>query len=184
MPGKRKLYWDSCIFLAWLQNEACEPGVMEGIEEAVRQVHDNEAVLFTSIVTQSEVLEGTLSKEAQEKFDNLFKRKNVVWVNHDTRVGKLSHDIRNYYNERDIKIEVPDSVHLASAILYEADELQTLDGSGKRKRKSDLLSLNGKVAGKYKLTIKQPYAKQMSLLAQIPREEKKAKKENEKNKTN
>lgn len=171
MKGRLKVYWDACIFLAWLKNEPCEPGVMEGIEATVQQVHDNEAILFTSIMTQTEVLDSTLPKEAQTKFGNLFKRRNVTWVNHDPPVGKLSHDIRDYYNRKGIKLTSADTVHLASAILYEADEFHTLDGSGKRKRKTDLLTLNGNVAG-HKLLIKEPKLSQLSLLAQISKEEK------------
>lgn len=92
---KEIIYWDACIFLAWLKDETCEPSVMEGIEDTVKRVHDNEVVLITSIMTQTEVLESMMSKEAQTKFENVFKRRNVVWINHDTRIGKLSHDIRD-----------------------------------------------------------------------------------------
>lgn len=171
MKGKKKIYWDACIFLAWLQNEPCKPGVMEGIEETVRQVHNNEVILFTSIMTQTEVLESKMSKAAGTKFENLFKRRNVLWVNHDPRVGRLSHDIRDYYAQRGINISQADSVHLASAILYEADEVHTLDGSGKRKRHADLLPLNGNVAG-HKLKIMEPYVVQLSLAALLSSEEK------------
>ena len=161
MKGKEKIYWDACIFLAWLQDEPGDPGVMEGIEEAVRQVQNNEAILITSIMTQTEVLESKMPKEAQLKFENLFKRRNVLWINHDTRVGKLSHDIRDHYDQQSIKISSADSVHLASAILYEASVFYTLDGSGKKKR-GYLLPLDGNVAG-HKLAIKKPYKSQLSL---------------------
>jgi hypothetical protein len=155
------IYWDACIFLAWLKDEPCEAGVMEGIEETVKRVHDNEVVLITSIMTQTEVLESKMPKDAQTKFDNVFKRRNVVWINHDTRVGKLSHDIRDYYAQRAISLSSPDSVHLASAILYQADVFHTLDGSGKKKR-GHLLPLDGNVAG-HKLKIAKPYKSQLSL---------------------
>jgi hypothetical protein len=159
--GKEKIYWDACIFLAWLKDESGDPGVMEGIEDTGQQVNNNKAVLMTSIITQSEVLASKMPKTAQTKFDNLFKRRNVQWINHDTRVGKLSHDIRDYYAQRSINLSTPDSVHLASAILYEADVFYTLDGSGKKKR-GCLLPLDGKVAG-HKLRIKKPYKSQLSL---------------------
>lgn len=98
---------------------------------------------------------------AQTKFENVFKRRNVVWINHDTRIGKLSHDIRDYYAKRNIKLTSPDSVHLASAVLYQADLFYTLDGSGKKKR-GHLLPLDGNVAG-HKLKIAKPYKSQLSL---------------------
>ncbi|HEV7747578.1 MAG TPA: PIN domain-containing protein [Pyrinomonadaceae bacterium] len=177
--GREIIYWDACIFLAWLQNEPCEPGVMEGIEETVRQVNDNEAVLVTSVMTQTEVLESKMSRDAQTKFENLFKRRNVVWINHDTRIGKLSHDIRDYYDQRSVKLSSPDSIHLASAILYDVSVLYTLDGSGKKKR-GYLLPLNGNVAG-HPLKIAKPYKSQLSLRL-VPEEPKQKGKQDEKTK--
>jgi len=156
-----RFHWDACIFLAWLADESCEPGVMEGIEDTVRRVNDNEVVLVTSVMTQTEVLESRMTPDAQVKFENVFKRRNVIWINHDTRVGKLSHDIRSYYDQRGIKISSPDSVHLASALIYDVDVLYTLDGSGKKKR-GHLLPLDGNVAGR-KLKIAKPYKSQLSL---------------------
>ena len=46
-------------------------------------------------------------------------------------------------------METPDSIHLASAILYEAEVFYTFDGEGKKKRptRAKLLSLSGDVAG-------------------------------------
>ena len=49
-----------------------------------------------------------------------------------------------------------DCQHLATAILYEADEFHTLDGSGKRKKGTILQTITGKVANKYPLHILVP----------------------------
>jgi hypothetical protein len=178
---KEIIYWDACIFLIWLKDEPCESGLMEGIEDTVKRVNDNEVVLITSIMTQTEVLESKMSKDAQTTFENIFKRRNVLWINHDTRIGKLSHDIRDFYDQRGTKLSSPDCIHLASAILYEADVLYTLDGSGKKKR-GYLLPLDGNVAG-HKLKIAKPFKSQLSLRlvpAELKQKEKAA---NEKSKT-
>lgn len=168
--GKRKIYWDSSVFLAWLQNEDWGPEIAEGIEEVVRDVHSNKIVLFTSIMTSTEVLESKMPAEAQKKFKDIFNRKNVSRIDVTPRVGDKSHFIRNYYSQRGIDISSPDAIHLATAIVYEADELQTLDGAGKRKRKNDLIPLSGSVAG-HKLTIRAPESssKQPNLFAKMPR---------------
>lgn len=179
--GRTIIYWDACIFLAWLKDEPNDPGVMEGIEESVRQVHHNEAVLITSVMTQTEVLESKMPREAQLQFENLFKRRNVVWINHDTRVGKLSHEIRDYYSQRSVNLSSADCVHLASAILYKADVFYTLDGSGKKKRGTLLpLALTASVAG-YKLNISKPYKSQLSLKL-VPQEPKPKERIDEKSK--
>lgn len=167
--GKRKIYWDSSVFLAWLQNEDWGPEIAEGIEEIVRDVHSNKIVLFTSIMTRTEVLESKMPMEAQKKFKDIFNRKNVSTIDVTPRVGDKSHFIRNYYIQRGVDISSPDSIHLATAIVYEADEFQTLDGAGKRKRKNDLIPLNGNVAG-HKLAIRVPESssKQPNLFPKIP----------------
>jgi hypothetical protein len=102
-----------------------------------------------------------MPKAAKDQFNNLFKRRNVEWINHDERVSQLSHDIRDHYDQQGVKLSSADSVHLASAIIYDADVFYTLDGSGKKK-KGKLLPLNGNVAG-HRLRIEKPYQKQLSL---------------------
>lgn len=164
--GKKIIDWDSCIFLAWLQEEKHEVGVMEGIEEVVRKVHNNEVILITSQITNIEVLESRLSLEAQQKWKDVFNRRNCQMVDITPRISEKSHFIRNYYDQRGIKLSTQDSIQLATAIIYKAVEFHTLDGSGK-KRNGDILPLNGNVAG-HNLKICVPYAEQGNLLTGIP----------------
>lgn len=167
MPPISKIYWDACIFLAWLHEETVHgPGVLEGIEQTAKEVQNGQVVLFTSVLTKTEVLEYRLSKKAQEIFTNVFKRSNVSMVAQDVRVADLSHHIRNHYAQQTPKkmLSSTDCVHLATAILYKADVFYTLDGGGKRPRSGDLLPLDGNVA-EHALAIKKPHAVQGSLLA-------------------
>src|SRR6266568_1892300 len=133
MPGKRKYYWDSCSFIAWLTNEKRAPGDIEGLEDVVKQVEHGKADLFTSEITKSEVLEGRMTPEQRDRFNKLFQRRNVVSVDVSGRVLALSKEIREW----NPKISLPDAIHLATAILYGADEFHTTDGGGKRKRAGD-----------------------------------------------
>jgi hypothetical protein len=169
--GKKKYYWDACIFIAWLMEDEHQPGaVMDGIERIVAEVERNEAILITSFLTKSEVLECKLTPRAKELFNKIFQRRNVQIAQGDRRVGDLAAEIRNRYERQGTSISVPDTIHLASAIVYGADEFHTLDGAGKRKRKSDLLSLDGNVAG-HNLRICVPEAGQMNLLrAALPKQ--------------
>jgi predicted nucleic acid-binding protein len=159
MPGKPKYYWDSCAIIAWLMGEKHAAGELEGFEEIVKQVENGKAVLFTSALTKSEVLEGRMTPEQKETFSELFQRKNLVLVEITDRVLTLSKEIREW----NPKISTPDAIHLATAILYEADEFHTTDGGGKRKRPGDLLPLDGNVAG-HNLKICTPRSDQYNLL--------------------
>jgi predicted nucleic acid-binding protein len=167
--GKRVYYWDTTLFIAWLTNEEREPEVMEGIAEVARQVDANEAILITSVITQTEIFEGNLGDDTKAKLENLFKRKNVIRINVDLPIAELARQIREYYDARSVKIRTPDSIHLATAILYKADEMHTTDGAGRRRRPADLISLSGNIMGRYPLKILIPKSSQVGLFpGQIP----------------
>lgn len=146
------------MLLAWLIGEQHEPEVMEGIAQTARDIHDGKAVLITSVLTFTEIYESKLSEEAKRKLEDLFKRRLVVPIETNMRIARLAQEIREYYANRGHKMGSPDSIHLATAILNNADEFHTTDGSGKRKRPTDLLRLSGNVAGKYTLPILLPRA--------------------------
>ena len=87
------------------------------------------------------------------------RRKNVMEIAADARITDRSSAIREHYRDATPKrsISTLDGIHLATAILYKADEFQTMDGleqGGKKLTK--LLALSGNVAG-YNLPIVQPY---------------------------
>ena len=163
MPAKkRKIYWDACVFLAWLYDEQNDVSVIEGMEEIVKQVDANEITLITSVVTRTEILEGRMNPDVKKKFDSLFNRRNVVMINLDHRISDLSHEIRDHHDKQGNKLSTNDCHHLATAIIHGADEFQTLDGSGKKK-KGHLIPLSGNVAGKYTLKICAPNTPQAGL---------------------
>jgi predicted nucleic acid-binding protein len=165
--GKKTIYWDTASFIAWLDGGKGHPkDVVAGFDEVALEVTHNRANLCTSVLTQTEVLQGRLTIEQATKFDNLFKRRSVISITVDTRIAKRASEIRNYYSQKGVRISTPDSIHLASAIIYEVDEFHTLDGDGQRQRPNDLLRLNGDVAG-YPLHIRVPVAVQPSLLAGV-----------------
>jgi predicted nucleic acid-binding protein len=172
--GKKVIYWDTSVFFAWLKDEPWEAEIVDGIEATVRQVHSNQVILITSVVTDTEVLRSRMLPAALAKWEAVFKRRNVKMIAHDLRVGRKSSQIRDCFFQEGIKVATPDSIHLATAILYEADELQTLDGAGPTKKASDMIRLNGHACvDGLKIVTPATTNKQMSLLSGIPPEEKK-----------
>lgn len=146
MNGKQILYWDTCIFIAWLKDEPRHSDEKQGIRELVELIHTDRAILLTSLITRIEVLDCTLSNSAQENFNKLFQRKNFQEKVVNQRIALLAHDIRNFYQKVEknaVNIKVPDAIHLATAIHYRADKFYTFDG----KKRGGLLRLNGNVAG-------------------------------------
>jgi len=153
----RAFYWDACIFFHWLKDPVKDQAVIDGIEDIVAMSERGHATIFTSIITRIEVLRGKLTDDAADRFARISYR-DVVWINVDPRVAQLAHDIRNHYHKPEAKdMWTPDAIHLATAIIFEADEMNTLDGSSAKKRPHDLLPLNGNVmSGRFKLLIRKP----------------------------
>ena len=99
-------------------------------------------------------------------FKSMMNRVNRVSV--DLKVASLAHDIRDHYGKLGGKnLATPDSIHLASAILYRSDEFHTFDSGGSSKSLG-LLPLSGDVAG-HKLLICKPEAKRPQLDLRKPK---------------
>ena len=165
MPLIRTIYWDSCIFIAWLKDEKRQPGEMDGIYECAEEVEAGHIRIITSVLTRTEVFEADLSQEIKNKYSQFLNRRNVQLLDQDLRVSDLAREIREYYQKQSQIDGLPgfpvaDAVHLATAIHYRVDAFWTFDNGGHKAR--SLLSLNGNVAG-YSLVITKPVATQMRL---------------------
>lgn len=168
--GKKHLYWDACIFLAWLNGEddVHGPSVMEGIREIAADVDADRCVLFTSVMTKTEVFHKLKTQWAKDEYTHFCQRPNVAIVAQDERISDKSSAIREHYARKGITLDAGDCVHLATAILYKADVFYTLDGSGQPPKPNSLLKLDGDVAG-YPLAIKKPLAVQGTLWSGVPK---------------
>ncbi len=155
--GKKVVYWDTPVWLAWLLGERQWPEtVLAGIEDVVLNLESGKLKLLTSSITRSEVLQGRLTTEQKNLWTSIMRRSDVSAIAADDRVNDRSAAIREYHQSRGVKILTPDAIHLATAVLYKADEFQTMDGLDKSGKPKRLLALNGDVGG-YPLFITHPY---------------------------
>ena len=166
MAGNDILYWDSCVFIAWLTNEDRPTGELDGIRDIVERAKGREVSIITSALTYVEVTETKVGAGVMNMFDDLFKRRNMSRPAVDMRVAKLARDLRDYYLSRTQEysgktLSVPDAVHLATSILYRANAFHTFDRKN-RHGTLGLLPLSGNVAG-HGLVISKPEIKQISL---------------------
>lgn len=171
MPTGRDhiVYWDTCIFLAWMNDERRPAGDMEGVSKVAELVERGEVVLITSTLTRAEILLSKTSAESMKKYDLLLRRSNVVPHNVDLPIAKLTSGLMDFYLDSDFELLTPDAIHLATAIHYNAHEFHTFDGCDpKRKprrpkyKRCGLLSLDKNVAGRA-LRILRPSADQYDL---------------------
>jgi len=165
MPPISTIYWDSCIFIAWLKNEQRAPGEMDGVYECVSNVQSGRARLITSVLTRTEVFEANLEQHVRDQYSLLLNRRNCQILDNDLRVSNLAREIREYYQNQSKldglpDLATPDAIHLATAIHYNANAFWTFDDGGRGGR--SLLSLNGNVAG-HPLVVCKPVATQLWL---------------------
>lgn len=162
----RKIYWDACIYLAWLKGEETEHGkvCIDAIRDVAHENFERKAVIVTSTITFIEVLSSHLTQDQERLFRKSFRTTDHVARDVDPPVAMRARDFRqNCINhESGKKLATPDAIHIATASIYEA-EFWTFDAGHKDKKHIGLLDLNGdeRVA---KLKICKPYSHQIKLL--------------------
>lgn len=174
----RAIYWDTCIFLAWLKNEGNSPEEVGGMREHRELFMSRQIRLATSVLTITEILQSSLPDTAREKLLALEGRTNFRYVQASTGVARLAHEIRDYYYRLDdlnATVSTADAFHLASAIVTPGcSELYTLDGRNGHKTDKQgnrtLIPLSGKIAGKHDLKIATPSTGDLSLLDSLGHE--------------
>ncbi len=170
MSGNNPIfYWDTCLFLAWLKNETSrQPGEMDAIASMIERFHKRQISLITSVITITEMTSIKIPAGTEGQLEDVMQRSNFTRLAVDIRVAKLARDIRNWYLAREEyagrTVSWPDSLHLASAILYRAKEFHTFDGKDSAKNNSlGLLKLSGNVGGHPLIVTKPPVPVQAHL---------------------
>lgn len=167
MPiGKPQFYWDTAPLIAWITDEKrTDPAEMAGLAEVVDMVDRGKAVLMISVLWRAEIFDSSLSAAQKKRLEAVFDGRRIIELAIDSRVMKLTSEIRSFHStskKKDVmkNIKVPDAIHLASAILYEATEFHTFDGARSGANKGGLLTLDGNVGG-HRLRICTPKAEQL-----------------------
>jgi predicted nucleic acid-binding protein len=167
MSGKQQIiYWDTSVLLAWIKDEPRPNHEMDGVNDIADKIHKNNIILLTSVITDTEVLDSMLNDSEKQRLADFFKHPNCQKVDVDPKISQLTSNIRDYYQQQKLinnspTLTVPDAIHLATAIHYEANAFHTFDEG--KKGGLNLLSLNGNVAGNPLVVCKPPIPPQPSL---------------------
>lgn len=173
MDGIEIEYWDSCAFIALLQNEKHRPGELGYLQNQARKFDMGAIGLVTSAIAITEIFESRFLNPAQaERFRSMYTRSNFQFVDATFQVCHLASEIRSYYKNNPVRQDgkelypsAPDAIHVASAIAAQTGcrrriLLITFDSENKPSKKDlALTKLSGSVAGKYRLTICRPPTK-------------------------
>lgn len=137
MPSKPRYYWDACAWIALIKRE---PNRFDACKHVIDLAEAGQAEIWTSAFTLAEVFKrnsdtGIVSLEANKdiEFEDYIEKEFVIKVQVDTDVGTAARRLLRTHPE----IGKPqDAIHVATALLYDIDELHTFD-------RKDLLALNG-----------------------------------------
>jgi predicted nucleic acid-binding protein len=138
-----KIYWDSCAYLGWLQEEADKVKLCKG---TIERAEAGEVLIVTSALTIAEVLwlKGgpKLPKDKLTILRKFFRRSYMRVINVNRAIAESAQDVV-WANS----IKPKDAVHIATAISLKIPTLETFD--------EPLLSQSGKI-GDPALIIRKP----------------------------
>lgn len=135
--AKRPKYcWDTSVFLAWIKAEEGSP--LDDIELVADEIDGDKADLIVPVTIYTEVLEAKHTKKQIGQFQLFLKRSNVHSVDTTIGIAQKASDIRSRALKEGRKLKTPDATVIATALIYGADVLHSLD--------PHILGLNGSAA--------------------------------------
>ena len=130
MANPNRYYWDACIWIALIRQEEAERA--ERCEAIIERARKGDAEIWTSSLTLAEAFKvkcGEETKSLQAEKDALFEQylqQDFVFevqVDHNIAVTA-----RRLLRANQALKKPNDGIHLATAALYNVDELHTFDG--------------------------------------------------------
>lgn len=128
-----KEYWDTCLFLAYLQNKPEERELVEIITALLRRAESGDTLIVVSAFVLAEIRPRPAYELGHaEVISDLFhtNRPYLKMVGLSPRIAELAATIGSEH-----QITSPDAVHVATALSERVDVLLTQDGSPDRERR-------------------------------------------------
>jgi len=158
VPERELLYWDTDVFLSYLNGHPDRIPTLQGILDNVSK--DKQQIIVTSTITKVEVawvahekLDRVLSTDEEGRIDALWDDPSVVeFVEFYDDIAIIARDIMRAGMTKGWKLRANDAIHLASAQSVQCYEVNTYDS--KLKKYGELIGI----------TIKEPSVIQPTLL--------------------
>ena len=134
MPNDQELiYWDACIFLAYVNGEAERLQVIDAILAEIE--NNDKQKIITSIISVVEVAHSaseknlnTLNPEIEEKIDLLWEDRTIIeMVEFHLEIAQLARQFKRKALKEGFSLSVLDAIHLASAAWVGVKEFHTFD---------------------------------------------------------
>ena len=118
------VYWDSCIFLAWINNEPSRASIIQGMWDDITKNKDGKIVTSAiSIVEVSHVKQEKLSKSLNprinKQIDDMWNDPYIVIVEANTPIMNMAKGLMREVIPKGWSLKGYDAVHLATAKFVE-----------------------------------------------------------------
>jgi predicted nucleic acid-binding protein len=130
MSNNRPVYcWDTNVLLAWLGDEPGAP--LADIDLVRGEIDRGEAKLLVPVIAYAEVLEAKHTTEQMDLFRRFLQRSNVEVANVTPAVAEKAGQVRGRALGLSpaVKLRTPDALYIATAIVFKAAILHTLEAN-------------------------------------------------------
>jgi predicted nucleic acid-binding protein len=126
MP-KPKFCWDACIFIAILTGEQRSEDERQGLFEVIDYVERDAAIVVTSALLRTEVLDRAGSTGVRSALDAMFRRPAFVITDVNAAIADRAAALRQQVLDSGGSIKTPDAIYVATALAHRVDALHTFD---------------------------------------------------------
>jgi len=128
--SKSKFCWDACIFIAHLTGEQRTPDEANGMREVWELLRLRRAVVLTSAIVQSEVLNRAAdATHARDRLRELLARPSFVVADANLVIADKAGEFRERVacSNNGLVLKRNDAIYIATAVLYGVDAFHTFD---------------------------------------------------------
>ncbi|MCJ2063506.1 PIN domain-containing protein [Methylobacterium sp. J-088] len=124
-----EVYWDTCVFTAFLNNEIAAYGnYISHIEQYLEEAKAGKFKIYCSTITLAEITRGSMRNSSFGTFEEFLEDYSaaIIQITPDPNIMSLAGALRSLQYTKDNgkrKLLTPDAIHLASAI-YLKDEFK------------------------------------------------------------
>jgi predicted nucleic acid-binding protein len=134
VPEPSLLYWDTAVFLSYLNELPDRITTLEAILDSISK--DKQKLIVTSMISKVEVawvahekLNRILDVDEENRIDSLWNDSSVVdFIEFHDDIALIARDIMRTGMMRGWKLRTNDAIHLASAQWAQCYEINTYDG--------------------------------------------------------
>ena len=141
-----KEYWDSCLWISYLNDLPEEKGKVDIIDILIRKAQKPNSniliVVSTIVLAEIQPRDNYNQIHYQEIREMFYKARHFIKVQ---AVTSPIADIASQFRTNNPNVNLFDAIQMSTAALEGCHVLYTLDGSGQRQRPYDILKFNGVV---------------------------------------